>query len=217
MSTLAERLKRAMEMHNPRIRNVDLAKACNLSPPAITEWTSGKTRSITGDNLLRAARYLKVSPDWLASGTGKMRPDSSQGGDNFGRIYGFSPNQVPVIPMEKIEKYLRDIRLGMKSEDEFDMANTTAAVKENTFAIRIQDDSMAPDFPRGAVVIVQPGMEFNFEDFVVVKEGDQCFFSQYIKYGAEAYLNPLNERFPMKKFAGHEVIGVAIELIRKLK
>ena len=165
----------------------------------------------------RAARFLKVSPDWLSSGEGQMEPNISKGHGGMSRLYGFDPTQVPLLSLDQIERHLRTIRLGMTDETPKELINTTAQVKETTFAIKIEDESMSPIFPKGSVIVVQPGMEFQYNDYVVVKEGEHCFFSQYIRYGSESYLKPANERYPLKKFEGCEIIGVAVELIRKLK
>jgi hypothetical protein len=36
----------------------------------VSDWMSGETKTIKGENLLRAAQALQCSPQWLASGIG---------------------------------------------------------------------------------------------------------------------------------------------------
>jgi transcriptional regulator with XRE-family HTH domain len=67
--TLAERLKQAMA-GPPRITQAALAKACGVSPPSVSDWCRGVTKSIEGVYLVRAASFLKVRPRWLSEGVG---------------------------------------------------------------------------------------------------------------------------------------------------
>lgn len=80
MKTLAERLRYAMEVLPPkRIKGVELADAVGVKPPSVSDWLSGKSKTMEGENLLRAAKHLKVSPVWLATGNGdpKQSPSAS--------------------------------------------------------------------------------------------------------------------------------------------
>ena len=73
--TLSERLRYAMEILPPKkIKGVDLARAVGVKPPSVSDWLSGKSRTMEGENLLKASNFLKVNPVWLASGTGKIQP-----------------------------------------------------------------------------------------------------------------------------------------------
>lgn len=73
MKTLAERLRHAMEVLPPKkIKGVDLARAVGVKPPSVSDWLSGKSKTMEGENLLRAAKYLNVNPVWLATGKGDI-------------------------------------------------------------------------------------------------------------------------------------------------
>ncbi|RLZ10823.1 XRE family transcriptional regulator [Acinetobacter sp. 2JN-4] len=72
MKTLAERLKYAMEiLPSKKIKGVDLARAVGVKPPSVSDWLSGKSKTMEGENLLKASKYLNVNPIWLATGSGK--------------------------------------------------------------------------------------------------------------------------------------------------
>lgn len=64
---LKDRLELAMR-GPPRITQVALARACKVSPAAVNEWIKGKTKKLEGANLIAAASFLRVSPEWLATG-----------------------------------------------------------------------------------------------------------------------------------------------------
>lgn len=73
MQTLAERIKIALK-GPPKVTQKALADACGVQPPSVSEWLSGRTKNMEGANLLAAAKFLRVNPDWLATGRGEMRP-----------------------------------------------------------------------------------------------------------------------------------------------
>ena len=77
MNTLAERLRYAMQFATPKkVKGVELAAAVGVKPPSVSDWLSGKSKTMEGENLLKTSKYLNVNPAWLASGVGEMRPKS---------------------------------------------------------------------------------------------------------------------------------------------
>lgn len=72
ISTLSERLAEAMK-GPPSVSGAALARACNCTAASVSDWLSGKTKTMEASNLLAAARLLQVDPDWLASGVGLKR------------------------------------------------------------------------------------------------------------------------------------------------
>ena len=77
MNTLAERLEKALAGPPPK-RPADLARACGVKPPSVSDWLSGKTKKMEGANLLAAAEFLDVNYWWLAAGQGPMRSDEAE-------------------------------------------------------------------------------------------------------------------------------------------
>ena len=72
MDSLISRLKKCLTDGRTQ---AGLARASGVKPSSVSAWLSGKTKRIEGANLLRAAQYLGVRPEWLATGAGPMRPD----------------------------------------------------------------------------------------------------------------------------------------------
>ena len=85
MNTLANRVKERMDALS--ISNVQLSRLCGVRPPTSYNWANGKTKSIKGEPLLRAAKALGVTPEWLATGMGRK----------------FLDNASPAIPLERNE------------------------------------------------------------------------------------------------------------------
>ena len=68
MNTLADRIKQRLSDLDKT--QADLAKYCKVKPPSVSKWLSGGTKTLQGQNLLRASEFLECDPDWLASGKG---------------------------------------------------------------------------------------------------------------------------------------------------
>lgn len=64
--------RRSIASAGERVSQAAIAAACRISKPSVSDWFSGKTASIEGANLINAANYLKVRPEWLAQGVGRM-------------------------------------------------------------------------------------------------------------------------------------------------
>lgn len=84
MSTLQDRFKLALEhrkaMRQPgeeRVTQAALARHCDRAKPTVRDWFVGKTMELRGDNLLKAAQYLRVRPAWLSNGRGPMALDAN--------------------------------------------------------------------------------------------------------------------------------------------
>jgi transcriptional regulator with XRE-family HTH domain len=69
--SLRERLEAAL-VRNPDLSKAGLARACDVRQPSVSDWFNGRTKRLTGENLLNAAAYLGVSDTWLATGKGEM-------------------------------------------------------------------------------------------------------------------------------------------------
>ncbi len=100
----------------------------------------------------------------------------------------------------------------------FEWIETTVHPREHTFALRVDGDSMEPDFPAGTVLIVEPELDANAGDFVIAKNNkDEATFKQLMRDGGDWYLKPLNERYQIKPLADSQVIGVVRAAERRFR
>lgn len=53
-------------------RAKELAAVLGVDPNAVTKVLRGGTKQMSAENSSKAARHLKVDPDWLATGEGSM-------------------------------------------------------------------------------------------------------------------------------------------------
>lgn len=71
---LAARFLEAMEECTPPMTKAALARAAVVKKATVTSWLDGTTKTLSGDVLLRAARALNVTPQWLQTGHLPKRP-----------------------------------------------------------------------------------------------------------------------------------------------
>ena len=65
---LGDRIKSARE--HASLSQAELASQCGVAQQSLSKLESGKSKSLNGDALLRMARALGCSPDWLVDGDG---------------------------------------------------------------------------------------------------------------------------------------------------
>lgn len=66
--TMSDRIIQALK--DVQKNQSELARHVGVQSPSVNDWISGKTKTIKGQNLLRAAEFLGVNPLWLAEGKG---------------------------------------------------------------------------------------------------------------------------------------------------
>jgi transcriptional regulator with XRE-family HTH domain len=68
--SLADRIKEARALTG--LSQVALAKKCGIAPPSLHGLESGRSKSMRQSTLLRMAKALGQSPQWLAFGDGQQ-------------------------------------------------------------------------------------------------------------------------------------------------
>jgi len=118
MTVLSERLKLAMSEATPPMRAADLCRSIKISKATMSDWLSGKTRYIRGENLVKAAKALNVTSEWLGTGALPMRPPSTTAKG----VYQVSENTAPIyigskgIPPEDLLRIMHIIDAGISME-----------------------------------------------------------------------------------------------------
>lgn len=211
---LSDRIKIAM--HEAGMSQADLARAVGLKPPSVNGWLSGKSRFLRGENLLKAARALNVSQDWLATGHGPMKiSESSTTTPQLpfipydGHVEGARPVRVGDPETVSVPRVKLRLRAGIAQFDtEPDLGvdgnelvpravvDALGLDPKNLLAIRIRGVSMEPMMFEDDVVIIDKSSRtpINRELFAVNFDGEACV-KQMIYRGNEWYLNSINPDF----------------------
>jgi len=77
---IGQRIKQARLAHKPKMTQQQLADAVEVSRPAVTQWETGNNKMLDGDNLMRVARALGVTTEWLLCGAGSSTGETAQSG-----------------------------------------------------------------------------------------------------------------------------------------
>ena len=163
MKTLADRLKYAMDVLPPKkVKGSELATIAGVKPPSVSDWRSGKSKTMEGENLLKVAKYLNVDPVWLA--TGKGNPQGFISVEDWDSSTPLDDDEVE-IPFFKDFSFAcggGSIGEAMNNETRrLRMSKTTlrnkAIDKKNAVATTASGDSMSPTIKNGDTIHIDLG------------------------------------------------------------
>lgn len=191
MGTLAERLELAMREAGIKSA-AELGRRVGVSRASAGDWLNGKTQTIDGDNLVRAAAVLGVHPRWLQTGMGPKSPPLRT--DTQGPHTGYSVlRAIPLLSWEQATVAGEGVLPASLGR-----VTVAGAVGPLAFAIRQQGDSLEPRIPDGAIVVIDPGVQFVHGDIVLANRPDDphAVLRQLWFDGGQAFLRPLNRSYP---------------------
>lgn len=205
-TTLSERLKRAMARKD--ISQAELARRCGVRRPSVADWVSGKTKSLAGENLVKAAEALGVLPRWLATGFGPELSNARAGSGLQSEAPNGTVNSVPIYSWEQASMLMDGITV--ETTESVQIVGDMSAA---SFAIRQQGSSMEPRIPDGAIVVIDPESESAHGSIVLARRpGDLKAVLRQLWYdGGEPFLRPLNATYPTAEMpSGTRIIGRAV-------
>lgn len=219
MIEYAERLAIALKERNTSISQ--LAGGMGVSYQAVKRVIDGLSKAFSAANNTKAAAFLRISPDWLATGQGSMEPAF----DPNVRPTPLGMRSYPVISRVQAG-LLREIAVPYGPGDGFDVEFGDDDASQWSFFLEIEGDSMLPDFRPGDRVLIDPDVSPRPGDFVAARNTKQeATFKKYRvrgidESGQEVFeLVPLNDDYPVMRSDEHHlvVIGTMIEHRRKFR
>jgi len=186
------------------------------------------------DNFRRLAETVKTTPDELRRRIGPAgkteaghalaggaSPRVSRGGDRMAGVSGVAQ------PLREVTRY-HGISAGVRNE-RLAVEQGTVKVPQDfgDFAVRVDGESMSPEYPDNAVVLFEgvEGQQFTFgKDYLIWFTNDECYFSRVAESDHDRdvlvlqKINPDRRRFPDRSVHRREVARVALcvgVLIRK--
>lgn len=189
------------------IKQAELAAAIRVSQAALSGYETGKYEADI-DTYKRIADYFEVSLDYLLGNDGNF-----QNGIRI-PVLGSVPAGIPIEAVEDIIDW-EDLSLDMLGGG------------KEYFALRVQGDSMYPDYLSGDTVIVRKTPVCSSgDDCVVYVNGYDATLKQ-IKLNDDEHtmtLLPRNPAYPPRTYSKAEIetlpvsiAGVVVELRRKIK
>jgi SOS-response transcriptional repressor LexA len=193
---LADRLLTAMERAG--LSQADLARACDVKPPSVNGWLSGKAKFLRGENLLKASAALGVNEKWLATGEGPMlgSQDALSNIEPGPRLRG----KVPLVSWVQAGNWCEAVTPLHVTESERWM-DCPVNHSSQTFALRVRGDSMtAPSgnnrtYPEGCYIFVDPERRDPVNGDRVVAcllDAHEVTFKVYKNEDGRQWLQPLN-------------------------
>lgn len=228
MNTLAERLKYAMEVLPPkRIKGVELARAVGVKPPSVSDWLSGKSKTMEGENLLKASKFLGVNPSWLASGNGLPTDIKKNKEEELSNIIfrDLNLHKIPVLDYVQAG-FWHEVTYDGTTPHSYTYTDYIGNNPEAIFSVIVQGESMEPDFKEGDMLIVDSSISPKPGCFVIAHNGShEATFKKYRvlshdEFGRDIFeLIPLNKDFPTLSSIKHEIriIGIVVRHIRNIK
>ncbi|MER2529850.1 MAG: S24 family peptidase [Candidatus Competibacter denitrificans] len=189
------------------ISDNDLADATGLNQPTISRIKSGESKDPRDRTLRPLAEYFGVT-------VSQLRGDLP--------LPEYPPlrepsNVSPGPPIRGMVPLISWVSAGRWREPDVSLEPPLEWVpfvgtNPHTFALRVQGDSMEPEYPQGHVIVVDPEMPAEPMDLVVAMNGDgEATFKRLTKEGSTWYLMPLNPRYPPHTIDSLcQIIGVVV-------
>ena len=205
--SLSKTLKQLM--FHKQIRTSTLARETGVPQPTLHRIVEGITPKPHPSTLDSIAKYFQITLDQLK---GKEPIDSLQ---------KFSKNnnliELPVWEWKSLQCW-PDMAKNLRTISSADtLPLNTKKYSQKVFAVKLEDASMAPQFPIGTTLIIDPGVNIRDRCYVLIKlkNTGEFIFRQLLLNAGKHYLKPLSpdlqglEIVPLTK--QDEAIGTLVE------
>ncbi|MHA7841524.1 MAG: S24 family peptidase [Gammaproteobacteria bacterium] len=196
-------------MKELKITVTQLARETGIGQPVIHRISTGETQHPKSDSLSGLAKYFNINISQLI-GDEPISSDRFSGSHNpYFRWWV----KVPLLTWENAIHW-PDTQKAFTAEQAF--VATEAPASDKSFALRMKDATMRPQFPEDTLLIVEPELAPQDKDIIAIHmAGDsQLQVKQLLHDGDDKYLKPLNGEFHIKKVEGpHKIYGVVIQAL----
>lgn len=179
---LVERIGERIAKLRGKISQRQLALKAGIEQATLSRIERGEM-DLVSPHVAKLAKALAVTPEDLIGERSNVAPVRLDG------------RLVPVLDYIQagtfagVAPYFRD-------EEMTDFIPTMGGHSENTFALRVRGESMMPEFREGDIVVIDPEIAPQPEDFVVGKDqGGEATFKRYHRRGVDP--NTGNIRFDL--------------------
>lgn len=220
-SDLASLIKRAREKKG--WTQAELSRQVNVTRQTVADWEKGRS----APNRKRASAVALALNLPLAAIAGDPRNVNVALLDNV----LFTTRRVPLLDWVDAGRGA-EVATSYVFDGTHEFIETTFPVRERAFALEVRGKSMEPDFKEGDIIVVDPSLEVQSDDFVVAEilpKGEnpgagECTFKQYRPRGPANGsptfdLLPVNPDFPaitVNKSNPGRIVGIVVEHRRRL-
>lgn len=215
METFGSRVREARK--NMKMSQATLASAVGMSQGNLSDIENGHVPTSTYTPALAAV--LGVNALWLADGRGPKHPGTQAAHAEPSNV-STGPSRLARVPLISWVQagdwsHVTDL---LQPGEAYEWIDTGVRVCPHTFALRVEGDSMEPEFAPGTILVVEPEMDAHPGDYVIAKNGDdEATFKQLVRDGADLYLKPLNPRYPIRALGHSRIVGVVREAVKRYR
>jgi len=179
---LGETLSRIL--FEKKIKPTELARLTDVPQPTIQRIVAGTTSRPHISSLEPIAKHFSIDVDqlrglkpipWLEKSAAKKRDKTLR--------------DMPVLSWDSVTEWLEN-----SATSSTEILTTDAEVSEKSFALKIKDASMEPQFPVNTTIIVDPEKETKDRRFVIVKIHDrsEVIFRQLVIDAGRYFIKALS-------------------------
>lgn len=179
----------------------ELAARVGLRDATIQRYESGEIPNIKKDTIMKLAKELKCTPGYLMGWTDLETVTSSA--DAFMKIpvLGLIPAGVPIEAVEDV--------LGYE-----EIPSSYCAGGEKYFALKLNGNSMYPEYHSGDIVILKQQETCNSnEDCAVMINGGDATFKRVVRQKNGIMLKPLNPNYDTLFYTNEEIEQLPVRII----
>ena len=190
-------------MQKEKLSSHELAKRLETKQTLIYRLISGENDNPKLDTIKPIAHYFNISISQLIGEKDLIDPIEEEIATE--NIY----TSVPILNQSDIKKdvaWLNNIPLRIIIDGK---------ISSKSFALKINNSSMNPAIPKGAIVVVDPDLRPENKDFVLIQDEDNFFIQYYITKENDKFLLPQLSSFDSIEFLSspNRIIGTVIRVI----
>lgn len=162
-STTNQRLKRIIDKSDLSVNA--FAKRVDVPQTTLSNMIKRGTEPSTKTLNAVLSAFPDINPDWLLTGSGEMYTDRPSTTDNK------DARLVPLLPVAAQGGTLNDFVVSVKASE---CEKIISPIRDVDYAMSISGDSMAPEYPSGAHILIKKINEKAFIDWGRVYVLDTC-------------------------------------------
>lgn len=186
----------------------ELARISGIPQPTLHRMTTGEAKEPRHSTIKPIADYFGVSLSDI------IDKDMSDIGIMSNVESIVARREVPLIEWDQVGKLNNQLDAAYRNDAQ-KVPVSDAKIGRNSYALKIVNDSMAPDFPEGSIIVVDPDRTAVNGDFVVAIDPatEQSTFKRLVQDAGRWYLRPLNAGYPtaLIDYPSPDVVGVVVE------
>ena len=200
-----------MLMFKRDIRTTQLAREIDVPQQTLQRIVAGLSPNPHRKTLEPLADFFSISVDQL---TGKTPLPDVLSRISSTSVNTTSTQQVPLIECGDVACFLKNRELSLVKE----YLVTDRQTSKDAFAMIMNDSSMEPYLPQGAILILDPNSPPRDRGFVLVsiQDSQALVFRQLLIDGEHRYLKPMNSdlaAFPMRLLCEKDhILGILVEM-----